>query len=208
MALPPQGELKAPVDDSRQLLDDLPVLRLLPAEARKLVVDSFVPAAVPFGAPIIREGEPADALYVLVSGRARVVKRADNGEELSLGALKPGDSFGEMGLLEETIRSATVRASSEVEVLRLDRSVFRALVQRHPEIRQHFELQVRHRALQNFFRLYSAFARLPVPALQLMLAELEPVTVKPGELIIRQSDEAGPMYIVEAGRVPVFVQGG
>ena len=194
------------MDDSRQLLDDLPVLRLLPAEAWKLVVDSFVPASVPFGAPIIREGEPADALYVLVSGRARVVKRADNGEELSLGTLKPGDSFGEMGLLEETIRSATVRASSEVEVLRLDRSVFRALVQRHPEIRQHFELQVRHRALQNFFRLYSPFARLPVSALQLMLAELEPVTVQPGELVIRQGDEAGPMYIVEEGRLRVFVE--
>ncbi len=194
------------MDNPRQILDDLPALRLLPADVRKLVVDSFVPVSVPFGPLLIREGEPADGLYVLVSGRARVLKQADTGEEISLGALRPGDSFGEIGLLEDTVRTATVRASTEVEARRLDRSVFRALVQRHPEIRQHFELQYRHRALHNFFRLYSPFARLPVAAFQLMLAELERVEVRPGERVIRQGDEPGPMFIVEEGRLRAFVE--
>ncbi len=55
-------------------LRDLPLLRFLSAEVRRQVVARFVPAAHPFGSVIVREGEPADAFYVLVSGRARVVK--------------------------------------------------------------------------------------------------------------------------------------
>src|SRR5882672_9840336 len=107
---------------------DLPILRFLPEEARSRIIGSFTPVSFTFGTPIVREGEPADALYVLVSGRARVLKNADRGGasngEISLGMLKPGDTFGEIGLLEHGTRTVTVRASGDVEALRLDRDVF------------------------------------------------------------------------------------
>ncbi len=192
--------------DAHSALRDLPILRFLPPDIRSLVVDSFVPASFPFGAPIVREGEEADALYVLVSGRARVVKTGTTGEEVSLNVLRPGDSFGEMGLLEARRRMATVRASTDVEVLRLDRSVVAALLQRHPELRTYLELQVKHRRLHNFFRAYTPFGRLPSDALRTMLDELEPVAVAREELVIRQGDEPGPMYIVEEGRLRAFVE--
>lgn len=97
----------------------------------------------------------------------------DVGEEISLSSLRPGESFGEMGLLDETTSKATVRASNDVEVLRLDKSVFKTLVHRNPEIRKYFELQTKHRSLHNFFRLYSPFAKLPVDSLEVMLTEME-----------------------------------
>ncbi len=201
MAFPAIGR---PVDDPRAFLHDFPLLQFVPVEARKLVVDSFVPASFAFGDPIVTEGDVADAFYVVVSGAARVLKTGPRGEEISLNILRPGDSFGEIGLLEETSRTATVRASSDVEVLRLDRAVFRALVRHNPEIRTHLELQVKHRHLHNFFRLYSAFTRLSVGGLRILVTELAPVSVERGELVIRQGDAAGPMYIVEEGRLRVF----
>lgn len=194
------------MDDRRQILHDLPLFRLLPPAVRTLVVESFVPVSFAFGAPIIREGEPADAFYVLTSGRARVVKQAELGGELSLNVLRAGDSFGEMGLLKDSVRMATVRANTEVEAWRLDRAVFLALVREHPGIRHQLELQVTHRHLQNFFRQYSPFTGLPVEAVQTMLGELERVPVKSGELIIRQGEAPGPMYIVEESRLRVFVE--
>jgi ATP-binding cassette subfamily B protein len=194
------------VDDPRSFLHGLPALRFLPPELRKLVVDSFVPAAFPFGGVIVQEGDEADALYVLVSGRARVVKLAEGGEEVPLNTLRPGDSFGEIGLLEQATRTATVRASSDVEVFRLDRSVFTALVENHPEIRHYFELQVQHRTLHNFLRQYSPFGGLPIDALRKMLADLKPVSVEAGEMVIRQGDPPGPMYVVEEGRLRAFVE--
>jgi HlyB family type I secretion system ABC transporter len=192
------------------MLLDLPILRYLPEDTRDRVLDRFVPASYTFGAAIVTEGDPADALYVLVSGRARVVKNASRGgatgREISLGVLKPGDTFGEIGLLENVARSVTVRASSDVDVLRLDREVFDALLADRPELRQYFELQAVHRRLNNFFKEFTAFAKLPAAAIQELLAGLDRITIPPGQLLIRQGDPAGPMYIVESGRLRAFVE--
>jgi ATP-binding cassette subfamily B protein len=194
----------------RAQLADLPVLRFLPEAVRERVIDSFEPVSFTFGMPIVREGEPADALYVVLSGRARVVKNAardgtTNGE-LSLGVLKAGDTFGEIGLLEQSVRTLTVRASGDVETLRLDRSVFDVLLAQRPELRRYFEQQVAHQRLSNFFKEFTAFARLPATALGELLDDLDRTTVPAGTLVIREGDPSGPMYIVEEGRLRVFVE--
>jgi HlyB family type I secretion system ABC transporter len=187
-------------------LERLPLLQALPPEVRSEVRRRFVKAAYHFGTVIVRESEPADALYVLASGRARVIKRGDNGDDVPLDVLRAGDVFGEMALLERTTRTATVRASSDVEVWRLDRPVFEELLVTYPDLKKYLEQQAARRRLQSFFRSYTAFARLPVDAVAAMLAQLEPQTVTPGELVIRQGDPPGPMYIVESGRLRVFVE--
>jgi ATP-binding cassette subfamily B protein len=190
-------------------LQELPILKLLPEETRALVVNSFVPASFPFGSVIAREGDEADALYLLVSGRARVLKQGEQGEEIPLNFLQAGDTFGEMALIEGGQRTATVRASGEVLALRLDRSVFDAMLRLHPEVRAYFELQIKHRKLQNFFRRFPAFSRLPADAvIGIVLAQLQPVTVEPGALVVRQGDPPGPLYLVEEGQLRVSRQEG
>ena len=187
------------------LLGQIPILQFLPPDVRELVEASFVSARYTFGQEIVREGEPADALYVLVSGRARVLKRAEGGDEISLGGVRPGETFGEGDLLNPGIRATTVRASSDVEVLRLDQSVVDALIRRRPEIRQYLELQARHRHLQGFFRQFSVFDSLPPDATAALLAALEPVEVPANTAIIRDGEPPGPMYILEDGRCRVHI---
>jgi HlyB family type I secretion system ABC transporter len=187
------------------LLGQIPILQFLPPDVRDLVEASFVSARYTFGQEIVREGEPADALYVLVSGRARVLKRAEGGDEISLGGVRPGETFGEGDLLNPGIRATTVRASSDVEVRRLDQSVVDALIRRRPEIRQYLELQARHRHLQGFFRQFSVFDSLPPDATAALLAALEPVDVPASTAIIRDGDPPGPMYILEDGRCRVHI---
>ena len=187
--------------DSRAILQELPLLQFLPPDSQELVRNAFTPASFAFGAPIVKEGDPGDAYYVLVSGRARVVKTGERGEEISLNALRPGDTFGEIGLLDAAQRTATVRASSDVEVLRLDKAVFDALVRSRPEIRHYVELQVKHRALHSFLREFTPFAQLPGEALQAMVAALEPVLVDAGSVVFREGDPAGPLFLVEEGRL-------
>lgn len=80
------------------------------------------------------EGDPADAFFVMVSGRARVVKTGNNGEEMALGMLRAGDEFGESALLTGGVRSASVRCSSAVVVRRLDRESFEALATESPGV--------------------------------------------------------------------------
>ncbi len=186
------------------VLRDLQMLEFMPAELRKLVAESFVPLSFPFGSVIVREGDEADALFVLASGRARAVQQGDGDEEVPLHVLQPGDTFGERGLLAEGPRTATVRASSEVEALRLDRSIFQALVRSYPEVRESFELHVRRMDLENFFRLYSAFASLPSDALALMLRELRTVDIRKGEAVVREGQPPGSMFIVEEGKLRAY----
>jgi CRP-like cAMP-binding protein len=112
-------------DSLDAVLQSLPVLAGLPQDVREIVVGSFVPASYTFGQAIVQEGDASDALYVLVSGRVRMLKRGENGDEISLGALRPGETFGG-GFSDHTAHPATVRASGDVEVVRLDRSVFDA----------------------------------------------------------------------------------
>lgn len=76
------------------------------------------------GQPIIRQGDPADACYVIVRGAVQVVREED-GQETELARLAEGDSFGELALLQHRRRrSATVRAVEPVDVLVLGQSDF------------------------------------------------------------------------------------
>jgi HlyB family type I secretion system ABC transporter len=189
------------------VLDDLPILRFLPDELRAQMVRRFVPESFPFGGVLAAEGEAADALYVLVSGRARVLKRTHNDDEVPLNILQAGDSFGEAELFQGRPRPTTVRAASDVLALRLDRAAFQDLVGADRYVQTYLELQLKHDTLRGFFRDFPAFARLPTEAMVgVVLAELEPHVVAAGARVFAAGDEAGPLYLIEEGQVRVMQQ--
>ncbi len=157
-----------------------------------------------FGDVIVRQGDPADSFYILTRGRARALKIKEDGEEIPLGTLKPGDSFGEAALAEGGVRAATVRCSTAVDVLRINRSDFLQLAQQVPEMRHYIEMIGRNRAVQSFLYQFSNFGRLPGPALRSMIDKLTPIGFAKGSLIIREGDAAGPMYVIEKGRARAF----
>lgn len=179
------------------------LMRFVPAEQYPRLRDLFVEVSFDFGQPIVRQGEAADAYYVLVSGRARVLKETPGGET-PLNRLVPGEECGEGALLEGGAHGVTVRASTAVEALRLGRDDFTALLAAQPEIRTALELVVRWRTLHGFLYEFSNFGRLPAPALQSLMQGLQPARATKGEVIIRQGDPAGPMFIVQSGRVRVY----
>jgi ATP-binding cassette subfamily B protein len=194
-----------PSEESIRVLDELPAFRAMPEDVRRVVGEAFEPVAFDFGQVIVREGDPADAFYVIVSGPARVLKRAENGEEVPLNLLGRGESFGEMSLLTDSTRTATVRASGRVHALRLDKETFAEMTRWHPSVRAQFERLSDYRTIQDFLRLHSAFASLPVDGLALIAASLEPVDVPAGELVVREGDPPGPMYVIEEGRLRAFL---
>ena len=190
-------------DGAAAILAELPMLKALPEDARGLVLESFEPESFGFGASIVEEGEAGDALYVILSGDARVLKRTEDGGEVSVEMLGPGDVFGEMALLDGIPRTATVRAHSPVDALRLDGTVFRALVRLKPEIRDHFEREAERGRLRYLFRLSSDLSRIRAETLDELIDALERVTVDEGEIVIRQGERSSRMYFVESGRLRI-----
>ncbi|MEV6678190.1 peptidase domain-containing ABC transporter [Streptomyces erythrochromogenes] len=183
-----------------------PLLANLAPDVRELVEDSFEQVQFRFGALIVREGDPADGYWVIAEGTARAVKRGEHGEEVPLNTLGPGDSFGEVSLLANSTRTSTIRASSEVRALRLDRAVFSALVRARPSIRAGLERQVREHHVRDLLRVHLVFADLPVASLSRLIADLQPRAVAAGETVVRQGEPAGGMYVVVKGVLRVSVE--
>jgi len=97
------------------------------------------------GQEVFRQGELGDRIYIILDGRVEVV-REDRGEaERRLAELGPGESFGEMALLNESTRSATVRCLDALDVLSLPKGDFAALTSNLPDLRKSFEGMARSR---------------------------------------------------------------
>ncbi len=90
--------------------------------------------ARPSGARLISELESGCDVFVLMSGTAEVFVEPRAGQRRVLGTLAPGSAFGEMSSLTGGLRSATVVATSDVEVLEIDDALFDQLRERRPEI--------------------------------------------------------------------------
>ena len=93
------------------------------------------PTPVADGAVVVRQGDAADAFYLVARGVLGVYVATDNGgEDRRINTLTAGAPFGEMSLLTGEPRSATVRADGDADVLRLARSRFLDLVRREPQV--------------------------------------------------------------------------
>jgi CRP/FNR family transcriptional regulator len=77
---------------------------------------------------IFHEGDPGDALHVVVVGRVKITRESTEGEEAIVATLGAGESFGELVLLDGAPRSATATAMEPTETVTLTRTEFQALV--------------------------------------------------------------------------------
>ncbi len=76
------------------------------------------------GSQIICEGDVGDAVYFLLSGKAKVCLYGEGGREIVLSILEEGDMFGEMAILDDKPRSANVEATKDVECLYVSKDAF------------------------------------------------------------------------------------
>ena len=82
---------------------------------------------------IIRQGEVGECMYVVQMGKVEVVRK-EGDFEVSLAVLEEGEFFGEMALFEQEVRSATVRAKGECQVLTVDKKTLLGRVQEDPSL--------------------------------------------------------------------------
>jgi CRP/FNR family transcriptional regulator len=83
---------------------------------------------------IFREGDPGQTFYLILSGSVAIVRIAADGRETILSILKERDFFGEMSIFDTSVRAASVRTLTEVEVGAIEREDFLALIDRSPRI--------------------------------------------------------------------------
>ncbi len=112
-----------------QQLGSVPLLAGLDQRIRRRLAETGKRRTYAADEEIVREGSTGTALYIVLSGSARVVRGGE-----TLGEVRGGDFFGELALIEEHPRSASVVAATETECLLFPAWEFTALLQEHPEI--------------------------------------------------------------------------
>lgn len=117
---------------------------LSPAEMR-LLEKKFRIVEFKRGDLVYEEGKPADAFYVIVSGRFRVFQKARGEDEKNLVYLYRGDYFGESSLLTDQTHSASVEARSDGLLLKLDKADFLKTLSQIPALSLHLSRTLGHR---------------------------------------------------------------
>jgi len=114
---------------STVLLRNVPLFSMLSEVQLQLLTQVLSRKAYPKNSTIIAAGDPTDAMYIVVSGRLKVVMSDKEGQEVILAILNQGEFFGEMGLIAQAPRSATVTTIEPCELLTITRADFTKCLQ-------------------------------------------------------------------------------
>lgn len=119
----------------------------LDSNAINAIADEFEWVWLPNGQQLLKEGEPGDALYLLLNGQLRVTTTKDD-DKLFIGIVSPGEWVGEMSLISDNPHSANVAATASSELLRLQRSDFEKLMNTHESLLGGFSHTIQSRISQ------------------------------------------------------------
>jgi CRP-like cAMP-binding protein/Zn-dependent protease len=190
--------------EAAQLIDGLPIFEDLPEEVLSDLAGGVRLRAFPAGKPVIRQGDRAQAFYVVRGGTLQVVEEdRATGDRRALRVLGRGESFGEIGLTQAAPRTATVEAIEDVQLFEIDRSAFERLLAdmvHVPEFAPTLEAVAELRALP-------AFAGLEPDELSEILEHGRWVNVAPGEAILVQGEAGDAFYAIGSGQVDVVEDG-
>ncbi len=106
------------------LLRRVPLFSLLTVNQAEVISGAVIKRRFKRGEALVEQGHKSNALFILLTGRARVMTSDSRGREVILATLSQGDYLGEMSIIDNEPHSATVRAEVQTDVLMLGRAEF------------------------------------------------------------------------------------
>ncbi len=172
------------------------------ADEQQAIVDAFDKEEIDADTFVIRQGENGEKFYVVEQGSVDIYVKNASGENQKVGTpLASGSSFGELALMYNTPRAASVKTSTNLKAWSIDRTTYRQIV-------------VYYKAMRN--KQYMEFLReveikgaklgtlMNDSELEKMTITLERENFGPGDVIIRQGNTGDHFYIISSGDVGVF----
>lgn len=115
-------------------LRDIPLFHDLPEQDLNDLAPKVTERSYATGEVLVRKGETGDSLFLIVDGAVKIVSENAQGEELILNQCGPGETIGEMSLLDQSPRSASVVALSATRALELNHAAFTETINQRPEL--------------------------------------------------------------------------
>jgi CRP/FNR family transcriptional regulator len=163
-----------------ELLGRVPVFLTLEHDDLERIAQLAVPRTFEPGQIVFREGDASDTCYIVRSGRARAVREHSDGRTITLATFGLGDIFGELAMFEDELRSATVEAVQQTEVVAILGPDMRRLMVEHPEISMRLVVALGRRLRETNERLAKQSFQTVQSRVAVVLGELAAQAVAAG----------------------------
>ncbi len=151
---------------------------------------------------VIEEGKASDYLYLVDNGQLRVNKKHDD-YICEVGAINPGDIFGEASLLYQTTAGAEVRTIDKCDLYAIPAESVQEVFDSNERFLRATTQLAENRAAASALAVNPVFMTLPLAVREVVLYNAKFVSVKEGEVIIHAGDQASFTFLLMAGQVDV-----
>jgi cAMP-dependent protein kinase regulator len=204
--LPLRGVEPVASDSSPLAIPHIPLFSQLGPEAFLAVVEELALRTFEPGETIVTEGEPGHSMFALVEGRVEVVRQLEGGQRRTVASMGPSDFFGEMALLVEGPRLASVVAAERTTALELTRAQVEQLVKRHPSVGEVLQAFHQERLLANVLRSNPLLSALSPLQREAATRAFQTQAVPAGQKLLTQGQPSQALYLVLRGQCSVTHQ--
>jgi CRP-like cAMP-binding protein len=201
---PPSQELE---EQSRELalraLPSTPLFSELGPDALSPLIQRATLVSVDAGELVYRESDPANALYVIVSGSVAIV--AGDTPRMEIMRLGENEFFGENALLDNELRPTSVEALEKAALLRIERAVLRELLEDQPRALKVLLRFLRERMVQHLLQTNPLLGLLSLRERRALAARFEFRKLDAGELLIEQGQRSPGLFILLSGTIDVLL---
>ena len=178
-----------------------PLFAGLPREALEALVENLQLVPLSQGETLFREGDPGDALYVIAEGEVSV--QAEGPPRVEMARLGTGSFIGEVALMTDQPRSATVVAAVDSELLRIDRGTLARVLANHGEVLTSLLRFVRDRLVDRWTRTSPLFRPFEPSQRAEIASRFKLLEIQEGSILLAAGARPDGLYIVLAGQFAV-----
>ena len=181
-----------------EALAQTPLFAGLSQEALGALVEQLQLVMLGANEILFYEGDPGDALYVIVEGEVSV--SAEGPPRVEMARLGPGSFIGEVALMTDQPRSATVTATADAELLRIDRKTLSKVLAEHGEVLSAVLRFVRDRLVDRWTRTSPLFRPFDASERAALAGRFKFLEIADGSTLLASGDRPDGLYIVLAGK--------
>lgn len=192
-------------------LPALPLFSALPARALERLLSVMELREYASGERVITQGDEGKEAFVVVRGSLRAERQSfgdqsNAGDATVLAVLGPGAIFGEMALVSDSPRAASVHAQEPTRVLVMKRGDLEALAKDEEAVGHELSSFCRARMVANLVRTSAILRAAPPAQREAFMARFSTAKFEPGDALVHEGAEVGALYLIASGHVRVVKQ--
>lgn len=193
----PLPEPRAIGSAAQRALAATPLFADLPSETLEMLVENLAIVTLEQGEVLFREGDIGDALYVIVEGEVAVI--SEGPPRVEMARLGPGSFIGEIALMTDQPRSATVIGVLFSELLRIDRGSLARVLSDHGDLLRAVLRFVRHRLVDRWMRTSPLTRVFSEEEREILSSNFNFLEIEPGSKLISAGAKPDGLYIILSG---------